>query len=93
MKRNLEARVELVTPVLDPGLRADLRMVLDTQVGDQRSAWDMRPDGSYTQRVPAGEAEAKGSQQTFLDLYDDRLRDATRLKRRTPRGIAGRNLR
>ncbi len=40
MKRNLESRVEVVAPVEKPALRAELRYLLDTQLTDQRSAWD-----------------------------------------------------
>ena len=28
------------------GLQAELRVILDTQLADQRGAWDMQPDGS-----------------------------------------------
>ncbi|MEM9491243.1 MAG: polyphosphate kinase 1, partial [Myxococcota bacterium] len=43
MKRNLESRVEVVAPVQSSELKRELRYVLDTQLGDQRSAWDMQP--------------------------------------------------
>ncbi len=52
MGRNLSARVEVLAPVEDPALRSELRQVLDIQLEDRRSAWDMAADGSYTQRVP-----------------------------------------
>jgi len=34
---------------------AELRVHLDLQLADRRSAWDMQPDGSYVQRAPAHE--------------------------------------
>jgi polyphosphate kinase len=85
MARNLESRVETVVPVEAPQLRRELRYILKTQLADQRSAWEMQPDGSYVQRVGKDE----GCQQKFIDWADARHRDATRLKRRRPRGIAG----
>jgi polyphosphate kinase len=93
MKRNLESRIEVVAPVDKPSLRAELRVILDTQLADQRSAWVMQPDGSYVQRRPPKRKSAKSCQQAFIDHAEKRHRDATRLKRRQPRGIARRRLR
>ncbi len=90
MKRNLESRVEIWCPVEAPDLREDLRLMLDTQLADQRSAWDMQPDGSYIQRRPSNRAERKNSQQAAMDRAERRFRDATRLRKRRPRGIARR---
>jgi polyphosphate kinase len=84
MSRNLESRVETVAPVEAAPLRRQLRYVLKTTLSDQRSVWDMQPDGSYIQRVGKG----KSCQQAFIDWADARHRDATRLKRRRPKGIA-----
>jgi polyphosphate kinase len=52
MTRNLDRRIEAVTPVEDPRLREQLRFVLDLALADNRRAWEMHPDGSYTQRTP-----------------------------------------
>ena len=90
MKRNLESRVEVVTPVLDPALRDELRLILDTQINDRRSAWEMRPDGSYVQRQPRKETEAVGSQQVLIAAAERRYFEASRLRKRKPRSIARR---
>ena len=79
MQRNLEKRVEVLFPVEDPRLQAELRYVLDTQLADQRGAWDMQPDGSYVRRTGAG---AKHSQQMMIERTERRLKEATRLRRR-----------
>mgnify|MGYP000096084036 CR=1 FL=1 len=50
MKRNLESRVEVVAPVLDPKLRQELRLILDAQLSSRRNVWEMQPDGSYLER-------------------------------------------
>jgi len=90
MKRNLESRVEVVAPVSDPALCAELRFILDTQLNDRRSAWEMRPDGSYVQRQPRNEAEAVSSQQALIAAAENRHLEATRLRKRKPRSIARR---
>jgi polyphosphate kinase len=91
MQRNLERRVEVLTPIDDPRLQAELRAILDINLGDQRSAWEMQPDGSYVQRT--GGAGARGTQQQLIERTDRRLKEATRLKRRKVKGIAKRKLR
>ncbi len=91
MTRNLESRVEVVTPVEDPALRDELRAILDAQLSDRRSAWDMQPDGSYIQRQPVAEADATGSQEALIAAAERRYREATRLRKRRPQTIARRS--
>jgi len=79
MQRNLEKRVEVLVPIEDPRLQSELRHVLDTQLSDQRGAWDMLSDGSYVQRTGMG---AKHSQQQLIERMERRLKEATRLRRR-----------
>jgi polyphosphate kinase len=90
MQRNLESRVEVISPVEDPSLRERLRAVLDLQLHDHRSAWEMRPDGSYVQREPRTPAEEMGSQEALIVAAEKRNFEATRLRRRRPRAIARR---
>ena len=90
MKRNLESRVETVVPVESPDLQRELRRILDTQLKDDRSAWEMQPDGSYVQRQPRNEHKDKSSQQTLIERAEKAYKDATRLRKRTPQGIAKR---
>jgi polyphosphate kinase len=54
MPRNLDKRVELVTPVEDPGLLADLLDTLDRCLADDANAWELRPDGDWERREPTG---------------------------------------
>ncbi|MCH8144158.1 MAG: polyphosphate kinase 1 [Gemmatimonadetes bacterium] len=93
MKRNLDDRVEILIPVEEPPLIDELRAVLDSHVNDQRSTWDMAPDGSYVQRRPKEGSEAQGTQETLIDLAEMQLKEATRLRKRKPRSIGSRNLR
>ena len=88
MKRNLESRVEVVAPVEDPLLRRDLRTVLDTQLSGNRGEWEMQADGQYVQHAPRG--TYKSCQQVLIELAEKRQREAGRLKRRRPKGVARR---
>ncbi|MEM0913141.1 MAG: polyphosphate kinase 1 [Planctomycetota bacterium] len=54
MYRNLNNRVECITPIYEPDLKARLDEILAIVINDPRQAWDMKPDGTYTQRRPAG---------------------------------------
>jgi polyphosphate kinase len=90
MNRNLESRIEVVAPVESPDLQADLRYLLDAQLEDTRSVWEMQSDGSYVQRQP-GSARAKGCHEVLIERAEKRHRQATRLRRRKPKGISRRN--
>jgi polyphosphate kinase len=87
MQRNLEKRVEVLVPIEDPRLQSELRFVLDTELSDQRGAWDMQPDGSYVQRIGMG---AKHSQVQMIERTERRLKEATRLRRRKVQAISRR---
>jgi polyphosphate kinase len=87
MQRNLEKRVEVCVPIDDPRLQQELRHILDTELSDQRGAWDMQSDGSYVQRTGMG---AKHSQQQLIERTERRLKEATRLRRRKVQAIARR---
>jgi polyphosphate kinase len=52
MSRNLDARVEAVTPVEDPAIRRQLKFNLDLILADNRKRWVMQSDGSYEQQYP-----------------------------------------
>jgi polyphosphate kinase len=90
MKRNLESRVEVVTPVEEPKLREELREMLEVQFNNRRSVWDMQPDGTYVQRMPAKGEDERGVQQVLIDMAAKRLKQAKRLKKRKPKGVARR---
>ena len=80
MKRNLESRVETVVPVEDPDCQRSLREILDIQLSDRRSAWDMHADGSYVQRVPTGDDDPRGAQEQLIALAQKRARAVGRKK-------------
>jgi polyphosphate kinase len=56
MPRNLDSRVELVVPVDDPDVRAELLDTLERCFADTENAWDLAVDGSWNhRRAPSGE--------------------------------------
>ena len=64
MPRNLERRVEAVTPILDPRLRTKLRSLIDVWLHDDRQAWTLSADGTWTQLRPG--AASHGSHGVLL---------------------------
>ena len=64
MPRNLERRVEAVVPVHDPRLRAKLRSLIEVWLRDDRQAWTLWADGTWTQQRPG--PIARGSHDVLL---------------------------
>jgi polyphosphate kinase len=54
MPRNLDTRVELVTPVDDPSSRDDLLDTLERSLADDTNAWDLGPDAVWRRRSQRG---------------------------------------
>ena len=52
MPRNLDRRVEALSPIEEPALREQLERLLDLYLEDDSGAWDMNSDGSFSQRKP-----------------------------------------
>tara|TARA_B100001758_G_scaffold223748_1_gene214615 strand:- start:211 stop:1092 length:882 start_codon:yes stop_codon:yes gene_type:complete len=62
MSRNLDRRIEAVTPIEDPEHRQKLERLLQLYLNDNQGAWDMQSDGTFTQRKPTNEAPERNSQ-------------------------------
>jgi polyphosphate kinase len=67
MTRNLSRRMEVVAPVRDPVVKAELDDILRTYDEDNCSAWDMQPDGRYLRRHPAPGEARRSAQQVFIE--------------------------
>jgi polyphosphate kinase len=52
MPRNLDHRVEVVTPVDDPDLTGRLQEILDVLLADNLQAWELGADGTWQRRAP-----------------------------------------
>ena len=66
MPRNLDARVEVVTPIEDTSLVKELKQILEIVMADNRQAWDLRSDGTYVQRTPKDGEPEMSSQKHFM---------------------------
>jgi polyphosphate kinase len=66
MSRNLDYRVEAITPVEEPRLQEQLKAILDVQLTDNVKAWDMHQDGTYVKRTPAPGEPAQNSQEILM---------------------------
>ncbi len=64
MPRNLDKRVEILFPVEDPVLKADVIEILNIQLSDTKKARLMRPDGRY-EKVDMRGKNPLGAQETF----------------------------
>jgi len=82
MKRNLESRVEVVTPVEDKGLQERLREILNVQINNRRSVWDMHSDGTYVQRSPGENDDRRTVQEILIDLAERRLAASAPVKKK-----------
>ena len=67
MPRNLDRRVEAVTPVEEPALREQLERLMQIYLDDNRGSFDMQTDGSFSQRHPEG--EERNSQLSLIETW------------------------
>ncbi|MDD9370428.1 MAG: RNA degradosome polyphosphate kinase [Acidimicrobiales bacterium] len=58
MPRNLDRRVEVLTPVSDVALQQRLDEVLDVELRDDVLAWSLGPDGRWTRAPEGGEIDS-----------------------------------
>ena len=68
MRRNLDRRVEVITPVLEPDIAKDLQEVLGIMIADNRQAWELQHDGSYIQRRPGEDSRESHSQKILMSM-------------------------
>jgi polyphosphate kinase len=59
--------MEVIAPVCDPVIKAELEAILGTYEADNCSARDMQPDGEYVLRHPAAGESLRGAQQVFIE--------------------------
>ncbi len=66
MPRNLDARVEVITPIVEGSLVKELKQILEIILADNRQAWDLKADGTYIQRFPNDGEPEMSSQKHFM---------------------------
>ena len=68
MTRNLSRRVEAVTPIESPEIFGDLQEILGVMLADNRKCWELQSDGTYVQRKPKKDEEARNTHETFMEM-------------------------
>ncbi len=68
MPRNLDRRVEAVTPIEDPKISQTLQDILEIMLADNRQAWELQSDGSYLQRHPRKNEPERSSQNILMEI-------------------------
>ncbi len=68
MPRNLDSRVELVTPVEDPELRAEMLDMLELCFAENANAWELGADGRWA-RLAAGDGERRSVQEELRERH------------------------
>jgi polyphosphate kinase len=71
MPRNLDRRVEIAFPILDPWLQSQLQEILDVQLMDTVKARELLPDG-HSRRVRIEGAPTMRSQERLYELIAQR---------------------
>ena len=71
MPRNLERRVEILFPILNPELKEKVRHVLEVQLRDNIKAQFLKPDGTYakTDKELVTKENACSAQEQFCREY------------------------
>lgn len=52
MQRNLDSRIEVITPVHDAETRNRLHAILDLELADTGGSWELTADGTWMRRAP-----------------------------------------
>ena len=77
MERNLDRRIEAMTPIKDPAAQARIREILVMMRRDDRRAWVLGDDGRWRR------AEATIEGQPQVDTFEELMRAATEPSRET----------
>jgi polyphosphate kinase len=67
MPRNLDNRIEVITPVDEPELAAEIDTALDLLLADTEGAWELDAAGAWTRLVPGEETTALSSQVALME--------------------------
>lgn len=70
--RNLNDRVELITPIEDPALQAQIIHILELALDDNTLAWELDSDGYYYLRRPKKKDSVRNFHQQLMHLALER---------------------
>jgi polyphosphate kinase len=74
MPRNLDHRIELVTPIEDGRAQHDLVRAFDVLLADNASAWELSPEGRWMKLRPKKGDRSRPAQQVFMRSVRARAR-------------------
>ncbi|RMF04661.1 MAG: polyphosphate kinase 1 [Chloroflexi bacterium] len=77
--RNLDERVELIAPIEEPALQQRLIEILENALTDNRLAWDLAADGTYTLRCPTDPDDERDFHKILMKQAAKRTKKAIRL--------------
>ncbi len=83
MPRNLDRRVELLVPVIDPKCRRKLLDTLRTYFRDNQNSWIMQADGSYVRDQSENESGAVQAQAVLYEQACQLIRNIKQSRRET----------
>ena len=75
MERNLDRRVEVVTPVEDNEAKARMARIIEVMMADERRSWQLGKDGRWARTEILESRE--GHSDTFSVLKEDAAASAT----------------
>ena len=68
MRRNLDRRVEAVTPIEDNKIKREIKHLLDSYLEENKDSWNMQSNGSYTKNQILND-KRKYTQEVIIKLY------------------------
>ncbi len=76
MPRNLYKRIELIIPIEDPSVQAEMVDILELSLSDTAGAWTLDAEGGWTRRGPAPGEEPFSVQQALIERSAGRAAEA-----------------
>jgi polyphosphate kinase len=73
MHRNLDARIEAITPISSPDLKRYLQFVMEVYLKDNHQSWMCQPDGSYQKVTPKEDEAVLASHPTLMHHTKEHL--------------------
>ena len=81
MQRNLDHRIEVLVPVENARVRAEIHAILDSALTDDVNAWILAPSGEWERAVPAKPDKAHSHHETMMRRSLKRARRGARDRR------------
>ena len=75
MPRNLDRRIEAAVPLETASHRETVRELLELMWKDNRQAWDLSPEGAWTQRQPRDQEREIATHKVMIERYKTATRE------------------